>query len=78
MSPGIEHVGPVAHGVVHFSDRFPVVATACGRVGPAVALWRYVDCLACLDRAPDDPRIAARRAEVIARQREREEPPSRE
>ncbi len=75
MSPGIEHVGLAAHDdAIHFSERFPVVATPCGRLGPAAALWRYVTCLACLERAPDDPRIAARRAEVIERQRARLSP----
>jgi hypothetical protein len=69
MSPGIEQSGPVAYDVIHFSDRFPVVRAACGKIGPSAALWRYVTCLECLDAAPDDPRIAARQAEVIERRR---------
>jgi hypothetical protein len=77
MSPGIEQVGGVVYDVVHFSDRFPVVRAACGKVGPASDLWRYVTCLECLAAAPDDPRIAARRVEVIERQRGRREETSR-
>jgi hypothetical protein len=53
------------HGVViHFSAKFPVEETPCGTLGPAAALWRYVDCLACLDKAPADPRIEERKRQV--------------
>ena len=55
------------HGVVfHFSPKFPVERTPCGTLGPCAAQWRYVDCLACLDKAPDDPRIRERRRQVAA------------
>jgi hypothetical protein len=66
MSQGIEHRGALTYGVIHFSDRFPVVRTACGVLGPSAALWRYVDCEACLEAGPDDPRIRARLAQVRA------------
>ena len=49
MSQGIEQRGAVTHGVIHFSATFPVVATPCGVLGPSAALWRYVDCEACLE-----------------------------
>jgi hypothetical protein len=63
---GIEQQGTVAYGVIHFSAEFPVVRTACGALGPSAALWRYVDCEACLEAGPDDPRIRARLAQVRA------------
>lgn len=45
---------------LHFTDRFPLVKTACGRTfGPCSNRWRDVTCLACLDAAPADPRIEA-------------------
>lgn len=66
MAPGISHCGPVAYDVIHFSDRFPVVATPCGRLGPSAGLWRYVTCIPCLEAAPDDPRIKRRLDEVQA------------
>lgn len=64
MSQGIEQRGAVVHGVIHFSAEFPVVAAACGARGPSAALWRYVDCEACLLAGPKDPRIQQRLEEV--------------
>jgi hypothetical protein len=58
--------GQVTYGVIHFSDRFPVVRTACGGEGPATNLWMYTDCVACLRRAPNDPRIKKRLEDVLA------------
>jgi hypothetical protein len=63
--------GPIQAGavdttVIHFSERFPVETTPCGKLGPAAGLWRYVTCVGCLERAPDDPRIKARLAAVLA------------
>lgn len=40
--------------------------TVCGVAGPFAARWRFVDCVECLRKAPDDPRIRARLAEVLA------------
>ena len=59
------HSGPVTYGAIHFSDRFPVVRTACGHRGPSAGLWRYVTCLACLAAAPSDPRIVERRRMIV-------------
>jgi hypothetical protein len=50
-----------AHVAINFSDRFPVVATACGELGPSADRWRFVTCRACLVVAPRDPRIERRR-----------------
>lgn len=61
---GIIQVGAVDYTSIHFSDRFPVVATPCGKLGPSAARWGYVTCLPCLWRAPSDPRIAARIREL--------------
>lgn len=66
MPQGIEQRGAVVYGVIHFSAEFPVVRTACGVRGPAAALWRYVDCEACLEAGPDDDRIRDRLAAVRA------------
>jgi predicted aldo/keto reductase-like oxidoreductase len=63
---GIEQSGGVVYGVIHFSAEFPVVATACGARGPSAALWRYVDCEACLEAGPDDDRIRERLEAVRA------------
>jgi hypothetical protein len=63
--PSIPQGGGVAYGDIHFSSSFPVVQTACHRRGPSAALWRYVTCLECLANAPADPRIAARRAQIL-------------
>jgi hypothetical protein len=65
---------PVTYGVIHFSAEFPVVATACGVLGPSAARWRYVTCLECLARAPSDPRIERRRQQLLDEQRRRERP----
>ena len=63
---GTDHF--TGHGVViDFAARFPVERTPCGTLGPCAAQWRYVSCLACLDRAPDDPRIKERRRQVAER-----------
>jgi hypothetical protein len=59
-------------GVIHFSDRFPVVRTTCGGDGPAAARWSFVSCEDCLRAGPDDPRIKQRLADVVARRLERE------
>jgi hypothetical protein len=47
--------------VIHFSDHFPVIGTACGVVAPSAADWTYVDCPACIEmraayREVDDER----------------------
>jgi hypothetical protein len=69
-------IGPpkVSYGAIHFAASFPVVATACGALGPSAGLWRYVTCLDCLAKAPDDPRIARRRQDLIEEQRRRDQP----
>jgi hypothetical protein len=70
---GIIQVGTVDYTEIHFSDRFPVVATPCGKRGPSTDRWRYVTCVPCLERAPNDPRIRARLAAVLEEQRQRQE-----
>ncbi len=48
MGVGIE--GEYKNGVViHFSDRFPVVQTACGKCEPSTSVWEYVSCQACVE-----------------------------
>lgn len=56
----------MTHGAVHFSPRFPFERAICGASAPAAGQWRYVDCIPCLERAPDDPRIKARLDQVRA------------
>ncbi len=64
--------GGVAYDAIHFfSASFPVVQTACKRRGPSAALWRYVTCLECLNNAPSDPRIAARKAQILTEAQQR-------
>jgi hypothetical protein len=70
---GIIQVGRVQYGAIHFATRFPVVETPCGRLGPSAARWGYVTCLACLRRAPKDPRIAVRLAALLEEERRRVE-----
>ncbi len=73
MSQGIEQRGGVTHDAIHFSAAFPVVHTACGIKAPSAALWRYVDCEACLEAGPDDPRIRERLAQVRAERAAKDE-----
>lgn len=54
----------VAHVAIHFSASFPVTKTACGVLGPSAARWRYVSCEKCLDVAPIDERVEARRVSL--------------
>jgi hypothetical protein len=68
VSPALDPAPPVVYDTIHFSDRFPVVKAACGKVGPSAAQWRFVTCEACLEAGPDDPRIRQRLAEVRAQQ----------
>ena len=71
---GIEHRSAVTYGVIHYSDRFPVVRTTCGRTRcPANFDWAFVDCEACLEAGPDDPRIREQLAKVRAERQAREE-----
>jgi hypothetical protein len=46
---GIEHHGEVDHRPIHYSDRFPVERTACGKDEPATNVWQYVTCPACIE-----------------------------
>lgn len=46
---GIEQRGGVQYDEVHYSDRFPVVRTACGIVAPSANDWRFVSCSLCLE-----------------------------
>lgn len=62
---GIIQVGTVDYQSIHFSTRFPVTETPCGKLGPAAERWGYVTCIDCLERAPDDPRIKARLAGLL-------------
>jgi hypothetical protein len=74
MSQGIAHPGPVTHGAIHYTDRFPVVRTPCGRTRcPCDDDWAQVDCEACLAAGPDTPAVKARLAQVRAERAAKDE-----
>lgn len=62
---GIVQAGAVDYTAIHFSERFPVERTPCGKLGPSAGRWGYVTCIECLRRAPADPRIEARLRELL-------------
>jgi hypothetical protein len=35
--------------VIHYSERFPVVRTACGTKAPSTGEWRFVSCEICIE-----------------------------
>lgn len=69
---GMIQAGTVDTTAIHFSDKFPVERTPCGKVGPAADRWRYVNCVACLQAGPKDPRITARLEAVLAERAQRQ------
>lgn len=61
------HVSNVTPPPIHYSATFPVVRTSCGRVAPATDEWAYVDCMACLEAAPDVPEAVERLTQLRAK-----------
>jgi hypothetical protein len=56
----------VAYGVIHHAEHFPVIATACGTLGPSSHLWMFTTCIPCLRKAAADPRIQKRLDQMLA------------
>ncbi len=75
---GIIQVGAVDYTAIHFSAKFPVEETPCGKLGPSAARWGFVTCIECLRRAPKDPRIEARLAALLEEQQRRDQGDQRE